>query len=194
LHCNGSGITSISVKVTAGNDTNTGEPILAQDIENDTITVNQQSEARLVVNITSPVDGTDFNACQNFTVNVTVTNTGDADAADVYVTINVTGPATPNGMLTNATAWLIPGGENITVIWELHCLDRGDVIINATANGTDVNTGEPIPDANIAHDSVTVHQAAPGGLSGAAIAGIVVAAIAGAVFILFAARKRIRKR
>jgi hypothetical protein len=58
--------------------------------------------------------------------------------------------------------WEIPGGENIALIWELHCLDRGDVIIKATANGTDVGTGEPIPDANIDPDSVTVHQATPG--------------------------------
>ena len=42
VYCNGSGTTVIWVNITAGDDVNTGELVLWQNIENDTVTVNQQ--------------------------------------------------------------------------------------------------------------------------------------------------------
>lgn len=67
------------------------------------------------------------------------------------------------------------------------------ISVNITV-GNDTNTEAPITAGNMGNDTVTVHQTAPGGPSGAAIAGIIVGAIAGAVLIFFAVRKWVWKR
>jgi len=78
------------------------------------------------------------------------------------------------------------------VSWTLHCDSSGDSVITVTAAGTDVNTGSAIVAANIARDSVTVHQQTPC-LGGGAIAGIAIEAAAVAFLRGFLAARRKKK-
>jgi hypothetical protein len=151
-------------------------------------------KAHLVVVIDSPANGAIFNPCKNFTVNVTLTNTGSANATEVTATID-----------PGATASIVSGdnpqslgdipcggsaGGSAAATWTLHCDSIGDSTIVVNATGTDAYTDLPIPDDDIVPDCVTVRQQASlqeagGGLSGAAIAGIAIGGVAVAAGIYF---------
>jgi len=160
LHCNGSGSTLVSVNITAGNDTNTGEPVPPENIENASITVNQENKAHLVVDIISPADGAYFSICQNFTVNATVSNTGEFAATGVNVTISFNNAlidlASPAAAIPLGT---INSSETKVVGWALHCNGPGTTVISVDITaGDDVNTGQPILPQNIENASITVNQ------------------------------------
>ena len=103
----------------------------------------------------------DVTVSTGFTVNVTVSNTGEATATGVNVTISFSNSLVELEAAETATHSLgdLVGGESKTTSWALHCNGPGSTVIwvNITA-GDDVNTGEPVLWQNIENDTVTVNQ------------------------------------
>jgi hypothetical protein len=186
LTCTGTGDVNITISAT-GTDANTNLAVNAMPV---THTVHQQELAVLTISFT-PATCQNYTVDQEFMVHVTVNNTGGATANNVDVSITITGNAnTTESLAKPASPWDIPGGGNGTVSWTLTCTGAGDVNITISATGTDANTNLAVNATPVTH---TVHQQKPGGLSGAAIAGIVVGSIAGAVFIFFVMRSAMRR-
>jgi hypothetical protein len=105
------------------------------------ITVMQQTAPHLVADITAPVG--DVSTEQPFVVSVDIANTGEADAVDVEVELEiVSGPAEFAGSETAVhTISVIPGEDSVTESWTLNCTDVGEVTITVTPSGKDGNTG-----------------------------------------------------
>ena len=186
VRCNGTGPVTITVNA-SGNDS--AGVIPAGRIIPDTVNVTQQP---LTISFT-PATCQNYNVNQTFMVNVTVDNTGNATVNNVNVTITITGNVTTENETTkHTTPENITGGGNGTVSWTLTCTGAGDVNITVSATGADANTHLPVNATSVTH---TVHQyeQEPGGLSGGAIAGIVLGSIAGAIFILFIMRSAMRR-
>jgi hypothetical protein len=87
LHCDNPGDSTITVTA-AGTDGNTGEPIPGANITPDSVTVEQQTKAHLVVEITSPLGTETYSTCQNFNLTFTIHNSGEADALNATATID----------------------------------------------------------------------------------------------------------
>jgi uncharacterized membrane protein len=186
LTCTGAGDVNITINA-AGTDANTHSTVNAAPV---TQTVHQQQPAALTISFT-PATCQNYTVGQLFMVNVTVTNTGQVTVDNVEVAITIAGNAnTTENSIKPASPSNIPGGGSGTVSWNLTCTGAGDVNITISATGTDANTHLTVNATPVTH---TVHQQKPGGLSGAAIAGIVVGSIAGAVFIFFVMRSAMRR-
>jgi hypothetical protein len=126
-----------------------------------------QNKAHLEATITSPVRTETYSTCQHFDLTFTIHNSGQADALDVTATIDPGATAEVEGQ-GQGVPWTtpilgdIPGGGTIgPFTYDMHCTGSGDSTITVTPAGTDENTGEPIPGANITPDSVTVEQEWP---------------------------------
>jgi hypothetical protein len=159
LRCTGSGPVTITV-TPAGTDENTGEPINYPDnVDEGQITITQVHKTHLVVDITAPEEDTIFFTGQEFVVKATVSNSGEAIAQDVSVTISIDAHSflVPGETATKALGD-ISGGESVTVTWTLRCDKAGNSTITVNATGTDENTGEDILGANIVSASITVEQ------------------------------------
>jgi len=107
----------------------------------------QYPAAHLDVVIDSVDPGTTIPACEEFTINYTITNTGEADATEVDAILSVTpdGSARPiEGINSGYTKFVgtIPGhgqGEPYVGEWTLHCKEACESTINITASGFDEN-------------------------------------------------------
>ena len=159
LECSGSG--SVLIEVTAaGTGHVSGSAIPPENIDPDSVTVNQELKAHLTAVITAPGDGSTYNTCTDFQVTATVTNPGEADALDVYAQLiisanaSVVGGANPQPLGTISSA----GGSAIAT-WTVHCDSLGDSVLTVDPTGIDENTGVAIIEANTDEDSITVHQA-----------------------------------
>jgi len=123
------------------------------------ISFNVGQKSHLIVDITSPLNGTTFSSLQTYTVNATITNTGQSQADDVMPSLTVIGPAavtsgpTPPGPYTIA-----PNGGTQAVSWDLQCTGSGPVTIRGNATGIDHASGCPIPSDNVVPDQITVNQ------------------------------------
>jgi len=148
---------AVTITVTpAGTDANSGE---AADVAPDTVTVNQETPAHLVADITAPAEGDTFSVGQEFVVSATISNTGEADALDVIATIEIVGGAAlAEGETATKNLDTIPGGGSAEVTWTLVCTSGEAVTITVAPAGTDENTGVAIPEANLVSDSVTINQ------------------------------------
>jgi PKD repeat protein len=145
-----------------GIDENSGKLISLDNITPKYCTVTQELKAHLeVTNIeTFDMEGnpqTVFAINEEFTVEVTVKNTGGADALDVTATIDPgANCALGVGEAQTKTLGDIGGGNSRVVTWTLQCENAGKSTIVVTPAGVDENTNEPIPDANIESGSTTV--------------------------------------
>ena len=108
-----------------------------------------------------------FGIGQDFTVVVVVTNIGEATATDVVATINVSGSASPSGVI-ELPIGTIGGGQSGKAWITLTCTGEGDVTISNPDNplravkieGNDANTGVSVLADNINTPcAITVHQA-----------------------------------
>jgi len=160
LHCNGTGDVSISAHAT-GTDEHKGTAV---PVTGDTVTVHQETAAALEAEITSPVGTETYSTCQNFDLTFTIHNSGEAEALDVSATVAPGATAEVEGQ-GQGVSWTtpilgdIPGGGTIgSFTYDMHCTASGNSTITVTPAGTDENTGEPIPGANITPDSITVEQ------------------------------------
>jgi hypothetical protein len=167
LHCDGAGDVTITVHATSdpvvdeqqtGEQTIVGEQTAAQEWT-DTVTIHQL-KPHLVVNITSPPDGTEYTSGSTFDVTAQVQNTGNADAYGVACTASVTGNASnQSSAMQNTTPQHIAPGSSGTVTWTFQCDGAGTVTITANAAGyTDSRLSVAIPTANIESDTVTIDQ------------------------------------
>jgi len=132
IHCDGPGTVIINVTamgIAGGAQgptiTNWGE-----------ITIQQKNPAALSVNITSPVTCHWYNIGENFTVNASIANTGDALATGVNATLNITGNAVNITALTQLVGNITGGGSN-TTSWNVTCTGPGNVTLYVSVNGTD---------------------------------------------------------
>ena len=169
LHCDGAGDVIITVHATsdpvieeqpAAEQTIVEEQSAAQEFT-DTVTIHQL-KPHLVINITSPSDGTEYTAGGTFDVTAQVQNTGNADAYGVTCTASSTGNASNQSSATqNTSPQDIVAGSSGTVTWTFQCDGAGSVIITVNAAGyTDSRHSVDIPSANIESDTVTVDQVA----------------------------------
>lgn len=156
MHCKAPGDSTITVSP-AGTD-HTGEPIPQDKLQSDFVIVHQELKAHLVVEITAPGDGVTFSPCQDFDLDVIISNLGQADARDVTATVNIAGPgaASVKSGPVPAEPWYIPGNSFLPVSWVLHCDGPGDVTITVTADGYDVNSNDPVTATSL--PPVIVHQ------------------------------------
>jgi len=154
VECTCSGTVTITV-TPAGKDANSGWDAAA---EPDQVTVNQQTPAYLVANITAPAEGDTFSVGQEFEVNATISNTGQAGARDVMATLSVTGGAeliADENHAKPVDTGTITGGESGEVTWTLICTSSGPVTITVTPEGMDANSAAA---ADVEPDSVTIKQ------------------------------------
>jgi hypothetical protein len=121
-------------------------------IEPASTTVKQVTPAQLVVDISFPADGDQFNKPGGFKVIATVTNIGEETAENVDATLTVDEYAT----VYDATQPLgdISGGDSESVTWDVTCDAPGFSVFQATATGTGEISGNPLE----AFDTVTVKQ------------------------------------
>jgi hypothetical protein len=165
MHCTASGDSTITV-TPAGIDVNRGVAI--SDITPASITITQEAQATLEVEILSPTGGETYSVCQYFDLTFTVHNSGDADAVDVTATIDPgsraeVGEEGQGVPLTTGVLGNIPAGGTIgEFLYLLHCTGSGETTITVTPAGIDENTSEPI--TNITPDSVAVIQETPAAL------------------------------
>jgi hypothetical protein len=151
VQCTASGPVTLTVLPSAI-DENTDE---AAFVTPASITVIQQTAPHLVADITAPVG--DISTLQEFVVSVDIDNTGEADAVDVEVELEiVSGPAEFAGSETAVhTISVIPGESSVTESWTLKCTGVGEVTIRVTPSGEDANTGlVVVADA----DTIVVNQ------------------------------------
>jgi hypothetical protein len=113
----------------------------------DSVTVKQVEAAQLVMDITFPADGAEFQAGDSFVVTGTVKNIGETTATDVTATLTVDA----NASITGAAKSLddIAGGQAKVVSWAVECDSAGYSLFTATAEATN---------ADDALDTVTVIQ------------------------------------
>jgi len=153
VHCNGEGISTITVTASDG--------ILAD--ASDSITVAQgpgAAETVLVVELIECPSGTTLHKSDNFVIKANVTNVGGIIAEDVWGTISIPEAVNANLSAGNPDNWELGDiwpGESAEVMWNLHCdgLGEGNVTIDATASNLDptqiqeaycyVNQGEAPP-------------------------------------------------
>lgn len=92
---------------------------------------------KLEVTITSPEEGTNIAACQNFAVTAKVSNGGDDIASSVSATLDISGPAKLafGESATKELGEIRPGSTQI-VNWTVHCKAPGDVTLNVTATAS----------------------------------------------------------
>src|SRR5207244_2536587 len=107
-------------------------------------------------------------AGDTLTVTLTVQNTGDATALAVTPTISrtVTGTVTLT-VVSSPAAQPISGGATATFQWvyQTAASDNGSVVFNASASGTDANSGATVSSATVSTPSVPVLAPASAGLS-----------------------------
>ena len=100
-----------------------------------------------------------FAVCQDFTVVATVTNIGEATAANVELTLDVDALVGLGASTTEPLTKLVDGGfgpgvvpgwQSAKAMWVFHCDGLGSLEIEVTdLSGIDVNTGKAIPEENI---------------------------------------------
>jgi hypothetical protein len=169
LHCDGAGDVTIVIHTRADNAPE----------QTDTVTITQL-KPHLVVDITTPPDGTAYEPGSTFNVIAQVQNTGTLLAQYVSLTATTTGPAaTSDNVTQSATPQNINPGETATAQWSFHCESQGEVTITINAagwyycesevEGSTVEHSEgarfgnltPIPDDNIEPATITVYQGSP---------------------------------
>lgn len=153
LHCDGEGDVTIAVLAN-------GMAYEEYLVENSDSIVIHQLKPHLIVDITSPSDGTQYTAGSAFNVVAQVQNTGNADAYGVTCTAAFTGNASNQSTATQSTSPqdIAVGGSGI-VTWNFECNGAGSVVITVDAAGyTNSSMTVPIPDANIEADTVTISQ------------------------------------
>jgi len=141
VHCNETGLTNINVSADAINLASEPDCNLI-----DSVIVWQYPAAHLVVNITeSPPEP--VVTCSSYNVTARITNTGAADASEVYATLSVNPDGSvrvsaddPDGTYTKYVG-TIPGHGSPTnyrdVTWNLHCKVACESEITVTATGND---------------------------------------------------------
>lgn len=120
-------------------------------LHDDSVTVKQVEPAQLVMDITYPADGAEFQEGDTFVVSGKVSNIGETTATDVTATLTVD-PET-SATITGAAKDLdtIAGGQTEVVSWAVECESAGFSVFTATAEATN---------ADDALDTVTVKQGA----------------------------------
>jgi len=93
-----------------------------------------------------------------FDVFATVSNTGEADAISVTLTLNVTGGASLLGDAERTIGDLDAGATSAPVTWTLRCNGAEDAVIKVNPAGIEVNTGYAIPEDYLVSDEATVLQ------------------------------------
>ena len=93
-----------------------------------------------------------------FDVFATVSNTGQADAISVTLTLNVTGGASLLGDAERAIGDLNAGATSDPVTWTLHCNGPEPAGVGVMPAGIEVNTGSAIPEDNLVPDEAEVLQ------------------------------------
>jgi hypothetical protein len=143
-----------------GIDENTTEHVLAHNVDEGTLAVEQEWKAHLKVEIVEPEYGDIFSSDQEFVVRAIISNTGEADALDVEAMLS---PLVGDGELVEGetvtkTVGTIPGYDQAVVTWTLRCLGSEQVHIWVKASGTDENTLMPIPEDNLEDHDIIVNQ------------------------------------
>jgi len=127
----------------------------------------------LEVTILEPAEGAIIFECQNFTVDVQVTNTNDTETAHcVNATIDISGPASTADPLTQYVAPMDLDPHDVGIVsWEVHCDGAGPVTITVTPFGC-WGVGKTCPPPcdemlaidpeNLINASVNVSQYMPG--------------------------------
>lgn len=93
-----------------------------------------------------------------FDVFATVSNTGQADAISVTLTLNVTGGASLLGDAERAIGDLDAGATSDPVTWTLYCNGPEPAGVGVMPAGIEVNTGSAIPEDNLVPDEAEVLQ------------------------------------
>lgn len=128
-------------------------PIPERFIEDASTTVKQVTPAQLVVDVTFPDDGVQFDRSDDFPVTAIITNIGEETADGVHAVLTVDDYAT---ITDDADKDLgdIAGGASVDATWDVHCDDPGFSVFKATATGTGDISTNPVE----AFDTVTVEQ------------------------------------
>lgn len=128
-----------------------GREIEDKFLTSDSVTVKQVEATQLVMDITFPADGAEFQEGDSFVVNGKVSNIGETTATGVTATLTVDPAA--SATITDAVKPLsnIAGGQAQVVSWTVECENAGYSLFTATAEATN---------ADDALDTVTVKQGA----------------------------------
>jgi len=151
VKCTGRGVVEFLV-TPWGTDENTGE---AAEVETGTITITQKG-ARLEVEITSAPENAAVGT--TFEVFATVSNTGEADATRVTLTLNVTGGASLLGEAERSIGDLDAGATSDPVTWTLRCNSPEPAVVGVRPAGIEVNTSSAIAEDDLIPDEATVLQ------------------------------------
>ena len=151
VHCDGSGDSLITVTANVDYPCSTACA--------DAITIDQEERAALEIMILSPFDYSYVATSQDYAVTAQVTNTGEAAADDVAVTLTPDANATVTDPTQTVT---IAGGTSEVLTWTVHCdasgdpVDEiGDTIFTVSAVGVDHNSGDEV---TAGEQTVTVTQ------------------------------------
>ena len=118
--------------------------------------VEVQNSSSLAGAISAPVFA---DAGQIFTVYMTVTNNGGADATAVTATAVITGSAVPS-LVLGPPSTVIAGGNSNVFIWTFSTAGSGIASFSVSATGTDQNSGLPVSTGWLARKDVTVQSPA----------------------------------
>jgi len=143
----------------AGIAAESGEPAAAEDAH---VVVEQIPSPYLETTIHSPQDGDGVPAKATFVVSATVQNTGEMTATSVAAVLEVMGAAELTaGEASTRTVGSLPIGASGQVSWTLTCTQAGSVTVTIEPAGLNPELGEPIPEARLAGDAVTLRQVPP---------------------------------
>lgn len=154
LHCKDSGFTTIRVIAS-------GTGVDSEDLyeHSNSTWIYQEEKAHLVAEVVSPL-GDLFSVCDDFPVLLYVSNIGEADAKQVWVTVNLTGNLTEAGNCTLGPVSIDGGEASLSLVCDelLHCNGTGDVVITViNLTGYDENTGLNVTNIDMG-DPITVRQ------------------------------------
>ena len=153
LVCTGAGTVDITV-TPSGIEPNTLNPITADRLHADTVTVYQ--EKILEVTIVAPADLTPLNVTDQFEVKAKVENISSLNATDVTLTLSIDRYATViAGATTRTVGPLSSGATSTNYTWTLQCTGNGFSRITVSPAG---KVGTTIPAAALTPDTVTVSQ------------------------------------
>ena len=153
LVCTGAGTVDITV-TPSGIEPNTLNPITADRLHADTVTVYQ--ERILEVTIVAPADLTALNVTDEFDVTAKVENISSLNATDVTLTLSIDRYATViAGAVTRTVGILNSGATSTNYTWTLQCTGNGFSRITVSPAG---KVGTTIPAAALTPDTVTVSQ------------------------------------
>ncbi|MGQ9545696.1 MAG: hypothetical protein ACUVTR_00800 [Dehalococcoidia bacterium] len=154
LVCTGAGAVNITV-TPSGIEPNTLNPIKAERLHSDTVTINQTKV--LEVTILEPVEPVACNVTEEFDVTANVKNVSSLNATDVTLTISIDRYAEVKaGAVTRTVGALNGGVTSANYTWTVRCTADGFSRITVTPAGK--VEGTAIPALGLTADTVTVSQ------------------------------------